>query len=114
MKSLVVLLSMLLVSSQYMNYNYTALEADDSCDPECRHDGICANGVCFCESPWGGDYCEDDLGVHSRISLVLAIILTILFAAGGFLTPFTLRFVYDCFCARREEQPEEEGEGWKP
>ena len=104
----------LLVSAQYRNFNYTGLEEDDSCDPECRHDGVCANGLCFCKSPWGGDYCENDLGVHSRISLVLALILTFLFAAGGFLTPFVLRFIYDCFCARRELAADEEGEGWKP
>ena len=85
-----------------------------SCDPECRHDGVCANGLCFCKSPWGGDYCENDLKVHSRVSLVMALILTFLFAAGGFLTPFVLRFIYDCFCARREQAAEDEGEGWKP
>jgi hypothetical protein len=95
-----------------LNYDPNALEGDQYCSPACTIDGVCQNGICFCKSPYGGDYCQTDLGVTTRIDIMLLIVLIIVGFFLGFVLVFVIRFIWDCLFFKEKEQPEEEEDAW--
>ena len=53
-----------------LQYDPAAIEGFDGCSPACINAGVCQNKICFCPSPFGGDYCEIDLGVVTRVNFI--------------------------------------------
>ena len=96
-----------------LNYDPAALEGDQSCSPACGINGVCQNGICFCKSPYGGSYCQTDLGVTTRIDIMLLIVFIIVGFCIGFILVFVLQFIWDCLFFKEKPQLKEDEDAWE-
>jgi hypothetical protein len=97
-----------------LQYDPAAIEGFDGCSPACINAGVCQNKICFCPSPFGGDYCEIDLGIVTRVNILVFILLLVGGLIIGFLLVFVLKFLWD-FLFYKEPKPKiEEEDAWKP
>ena len=53
-----------------------------SCDPQCKHGGVCKNGECVCSKMFTGQYCENQVESSSTFSVFLFIFLVALVVVG--------------------------------
>lgn len=108
------LLLLALANADDRPYDTEEMEGESYCDPACENDGLCLNTICFCKSPYSGDYCEDELTVGTRLSIVLFIVLILVFIGVGFLSAFAFKFIYDLCCIRLPQLPAEAEDKWPP
>ena len=97
-----------------LEYDPAAIEGSNACSPACINEGICQNRICFCEVPYGGNYCQDDLDVVFRLNIALFVVILIGALVIGFLLVFILKFVWDCLFFKELEPLKEEDDEWKP
>lgn len=97
-----------------LNYNPEAIEGESACSPSCINLGVCQNKICFCKSPYGGSYCQTDLGVTTRIDILLFIVFIVLGFIIGFILVFVFRFIWDCLFYKEKPQPEVDEDAWAP
>lgn len=96
-----------------MMYDPKAIEGVIDCVPACLNQGVCQNQICFCLSPYGGEYCENDLGVATRVNILIFICMLIGGLALGFVIVFVLRFIWDCFFYKEPQANEIDADAWK-
>mmetsp|Transcript_1913 Transcript_1913/g.4234 ORF Transcript_1913/g.4234 Transcript_1913/m.4234 type:complete len:118 (-) Transcript_1913:2889-3242(-) len=108
------LLVLLCVAANERPYDVEDMEGESACDPPCLEDGVCKNTICYCKSPYSGDYCQDELTVGPRLSIVLFIVLMLLFIVVGFLSAFCFKFIYDLCCIRLPKAPDHAEDEWPP
>ncbi|OMJ66102.1 hypothetical protein SteCoe_37176 [Stentor coeruleus] len=94
-------------------YDPEAIDGSHACIPACINQGVCQNKICFCLMPYGGDYCEVDLGVTTRLSIELFIAFLILGLIIGFMLVFFLRFAWDCIFYKEKEPLKEDEDAWQ-
>ncbi|CAG9313956.1 unnamed protein product [Blepharisma stoltei] len=95
------------------SYNVSAVEGDNSCSPACINGGYCQNQICFCKSPYAGHYCEEDLGIVTRVNFFVLFLMIIGGLIIGFLLAFVVRFIWDCLCIREPKKLEGSEDEWK-
>jgi|688.fasta_scaffold2664826_1 hypothetical protein len=95
-----------------LSYDSKAIEGDDSCNPACINKGICQNGICFCEQPYSGVYCEDELDLETRVSPLTLIVMILGGFVIGYISVFLCKFCMNVF-EKEPEEGEEDGDVWK-
>lgn len=53
-----------------------------SCDPQCKHGGVCKNGLCQCSKMFTGNFCETQVESSGSFSMFLFIFLVALVIVG--------------------------------
>ena len=95
-------------------YDPSVIEGNPACSPACLNEGICQNTICFCLSPYGGDYCQTDLGVTARIDVLLFIVMIIGGLALGFVLVFVVKFIWDWIFIKEIKPLKTDKDKWKP
>ena len=94
-------------------YDPAAIEGNTGCSPACINSGVCQNRICFCLSPFGGDYCQIDLGLETRINILLFICMIIGGLVLGFLFVFVFKYIWDWIFVKEPEATKTSADAWQ-